>query len=87
MGIQPTDRARRCLAAGERLLSQVKAIDLGCDQYSTHKDGASRIEIWETETFNGEARITVMEFDASGFALRASIFDNVRAAESWLARH
>ncbi len=82
----PNDQQRRLLAGGERLLSQVKSIDLDCAAESKKMGGASRVEIWETETFSSEPRVTVMMFDASGSALRASIFDTVQAAESWLAQ-
>jgi hypothetical protein len=84
MGSLPSDRERRCLSGGERLLTQVKTIDLKCAEHPIKMEGASLIEIWETETFSGEARITVMAFDAAGAALRASIFESVQAAESWL---
>ncbi len=83
MGL-PTDQQRRTLSGGERLLSQVKAIDLECDEETRKMGGARRIEIWETESFSSEPRVTVMLFDAAGTALRASVFDNVEAAESWL---
>ncbi len=86
MGL-PTDQQRRTLSGGERLLSQVKAIDLACDDETRKMGGARRIEIWETESFSSEARVTVMLFDEAGTALRASVFDNVQAAESWLAAH
>lgn len=84
MGQQPTDRARRCLAGGERLLTQVKAFDLDADGTGTKMGGATRVEVWETESFSGETRFTVMEFDAAGSALRSSVFDNAKAADSWL---
>lgn len=80
----PTDRERRCLAGGERLLTQVKAIDLSKQGHSPRRDSAARIEIWETESISSEVRITVMEFDAHGSALRSSIFENVASAEQWL---
>ncbi len=86
MGL-PTDQQRRVLSGGERLLSQVKAIDLDCENQSSKMGKATRIEIWETETFSSDSRITVMMFDEAGAALRASIFDSVQAAETWLAQH
>lgn len=84
MGL-PTDQQRRTLSGGERLLSQLKAIDLDCDHETRKMGGASRIEIWETESFSSEPRVTVMLFDDDGAALRASVFDSVQAAESWLS--
>jgi hypothetical protein len=84
MGL-PTDQQRRTLSGGERLLSQVKTIDLNCDGQPVKRGAATRIEIWETESFSSEPHITVMMFDAAGSALRAGIFESVQAAESWLA--
>lgn len=85
MGL-PTDQQRRILSGGERLLSQVKVIDLECDAETRKMGGARRVEIWATESFSSEPRVTVMLFDDTGSPLRASVFDDVQAAESWLAQ-
>ena len=50
----PTDRERRCLAGGERLLAQVKAIDLSQQAHPKKKDGAARIEIWDTASASSQ---------------------------------
>ncbi len=84
---QPTDQERRLLAGGDRLLGQLMVVDLEDPEIQTKMGGAWRIEVWQTESASSDTQVTVMEFDARGCALRASIFPNIKAAEHWMAVH
>lgn len=80
----PTDRERQRLAAGERLLGRIKALEVENPMIAQQMGGAAHIEIWETESWSSEPRVTVMSFDASGTALRARIFETAKDAETWM---
>lgn len=84
--MEPSDKERKRLLGSDMLLSQLLSVELDHSNLPVRRDGATRIEIWQTATPSHDVQVTLMEFDGAGLALRASIFDNLQTAQRWLGQ-